>query len=171
MSERIVVPLSIDQFVQELDKEPRWYDLGIFLGVPTSELDIIGQNYRLEGIQRCLIELFKCFQSRSKPVSCVLMSIVDRFLSNDMHLKHVFKDYTTQLQKFKKLAKMKDLMRLIKEQREVHGSHEVVEIKLHSFWDKITIQRFERIARVVFLESYKLHVQIRVVNGCTCICV
>ena len=33
MSERIVVPLSIDQFVQELDKEPRWHDLGIFLGV------------------------------------------------------------------------------------------------------------------------------------------
>ena len=310
MSEQIVVPLSIDQFVQELDKEHRWYDLGIFLGVPTSELDIIEQHYRLEGIQRCLIELFKCFQSRrNEPVSwnniataltkmhnnnladqichkyvwndpsqhppsrhtskgqslvsesntqakdtgtvsktnddillidpriakhfskittsfaslvldirntlqrksipideiqvflqalcnleplssevatlervysrlhqyyCflnyhVLISIVDRFLSNDIHLKHVLKDYTTQLQKFKKLAKMKDLMRLIKEQRELHGSHKVVEIKLHSFWDKITIQRFERIARVVFLESYKLHVQIRVVDGCICV--
>ena len=60
---------TIDQFVQELDKESRWYDLGVFLGVPTSELDIIGQNYRLEGIQRCLIELFKCLHSRSKPVS------------------------------------------------------------------------------------------------------
>ena len=36
----------------------------------TSELDIIEQNYRLEGIQRCLIELFKCFQSRrNEPVS------------------------------------------------------------------------------------------------------
>ena len=51
-----------------------------------------------------------------------------------MHLKQVFKD--TQLQKFKKLAKMKDLMRLIKEQCELHGSHKVVEIKLHSFGDK-----------------------------------
>ena len=50
MSDRIVVPLSIDYFVQELDKESRWYDLGIFLGVPTSELDIIEQNYRFEGI-------------------------------------------------------------------------------------------------------------------------
>ena len=86
-----------------------------------------------------------------------------------MQLKQVFKDYTTQLQKFKKLAKMKDLMRLIKEQRELHGSHKVVEIKLHSFWDKITLQRFERIAKVVFLESYKLHVQIRVVDGCMCV--
>ena len=252
MSEQIPTP-TIDQFVQELDKESRWYDLGVFLGVLTRELDTIGQNYRLEGIQRCLIELFKCFQSRSKPVSwkditdalikmhnnhlaiqlrlkyvltdpsqhphtsegqssvsesntqdknagtvsetnddivfidpriannfnkittnfaslvldirntlqrrsisideiqfflqdlrnleplssevatlerifsrlrqyyCflnyhVLISIVDRFLSNDRQLKRVFKDYTTQLQKFKKLAKMKDLMRLIKKQ-------------------------------------------------------
>ena len=60
--------IPIHQFVEELDKVSRWYDLGVFLGVPTSELDIIGQMYR-EGIQRCLIELFKCFQSRSKPVS------------------------------------------------------------------------------------------------------
>ena len=44
-----------------------------------------------------------------------------------------------------------------------------MEIKLHSYWDKITIQRFERFARVIFLESYKLHVQIRVVNGCMCV--
>ena len=310
MSEQIPIP-TINQFVEELDKESRWYDLGVFLGVSTSELAHIEQSHGSgKGIQRCLIELFECFQSRSKPVSwkditdalikmhnnhladqlrlkyvltdpsqhpssphhtnegqssvsesntqvkdtatvsetnddillidpriakhfnkittsfaslvldirnalqrksnpvdeiqvflhalcnleplssedatlesvysrlrqyyCflnyhVLMSIVDRFLSNDMHLKHVFKDYTTQLQKFKKLAKMKDLMRLIKEQRELHGSHKVVEIKLHSFWDKITIQRFERITRVVFLESYKLHVQIRVVDGCICV--
>ena len=302
---------TIDRFVQELDKESRWYDLGVFLGVPTSELAHIEQSHGSgKGIQRCLIELFECFQSRSKPVSwediidalikmhnnhladqlrlkyvltdpsqhpplphhtnegrssvsesnplvkdtgtvsetnddivfidpriannfnkittsfaslvldvrntlqrrsipideiqfflqdlrnleplssevatlerifsrlrqyyCflnyhVLISIVDRFLSSDMHLKQVFKDYTTQLQKFKKLAKMKDLMRLIKEQRELHGSHKVVEIKLHSYWDKITIQRFERFARVIFLESYKLHVQIRVVDGCMCV--
>ena len=44
-----------------------------------------------------------------------------------------------------------------------------MEIKLHSFCDEITIQRFERFARVVFLESYKLHVQIGVVDGCMCV--
>ena len=311
MSEEIPIP-TIDQFVQELEKESRWYDLGVFLGVPTSELAHIEQSHGSgKGIQSCLIELFECFHSRSKPVSwkditdalikmhnnhladqlrlkyvltdpsqhppsphhtsegqssvyeshytqvkdtgtvsetnddilfidpriannfnkittsfaslvldirntlqrrsipideiqvflqalcnleplssevatlesvysrlrqyyCflnyhVLMSIVDRFLSNDMHLKHVFKDYTAQLQKFKKLAKMKDLMRLIKEKRELHGSHKVVEIKLRTFWGKINIQRFERFAKVVFLESYNFHVQIRVVDGCICV--
>ena len=99
----------------------------------------------------------------------VLVSIVDRFLSNDMQLKQVFKDYTTQLKKFKKLAKMKDLMRLIKEKRELHGRHKVVEIKLRTFWGRINIQKFERVAKVVFIESYKLHVQIRVVDGCICV--
>ena len=44
-----------------------------------------------------------------------------------------------------------------------------MEIKLHSFWDKITTQRFERVANVLFLKSYKLHVQIRVVDGCMCV--
>ena len=37
----ILIP-TIDQFAQELDKESRWYDLGVFLGVPTSELAHIG---------------------------------------------------------------------------------------------------------------------------------
>ena len=296
---------TIDQFVQELDKESRWYDLGVFLGIPTSELDIIGQNYRLEGIQRCLIELLKCLQSRSKPVSwndiiealikmhnnhlanqichkflpsqylpsphsegealvsesntqmrdtgdvnetkdesiyvddkiikafnnlitsfaslvlhiknslqrrsvsihdlqvflqalcnlepispdvvtmekifsrlhryyCflnyhVLISIVDTFLCNDKPLKQLIKGYASKLRTFKKSAKMKDLVGVIKEKRALYDSHNVVEIKLHSFWDRINIHRFERMAMVVFQESYNLHVHIKVTDGCICV--
>ena len=61
---------------------------------------------------------------------------------------------------------MKDLMRLIKEKRDLHGSHKGVEIKLCTFWGKI---KFEMFANVVFLESYNFHVQIRVVDGRICI--
>ena len=61
---------------------------------------------------------------------------------------------------------MKDVMRLIKEKRDLHGSHKGVEIKLRSFWGIINIQKFERFTKVVFLESYNFHVQIRVVDGC-----
>ena len=79
-----------------------------------------------------------------------------------MPLKQVFKDYTTHLQGFKKVSKG---------ERDQSKSNEsfMLEIKLHSFWDEITIQKFETVARVVFLESYKLHVHIRVVDGCTCV--
>ena len=96
MSEQIPSP-TIDLFVQELDKESRWYDLGVFLGVLTSELDIIGQNYHLEGIQRCLIELFKCFQSHSKPVSWkditdALIKMHNNHLADQIRLKYVLTD-------------------------------------------------------------------------------
>ena len=58
------------QFVAELDSVGhQWYDLGIFLGISTSELARIKQSHEYKGFQRCLIELFKCFQSRTKPVS------------------------------------------------------------------------------------------------------
>ena len=66
MSDQIPLP-TIDQFVEELVKEPRWYDLGIFLSVSTYELDVIARDY--QGTQRRLIELFKYFQSYGKVVS------------------------------------------------------------------------------------------------------
>ena len=297
--------IPIDQFVEELDKVSRWYDLGVFLGVPTSELDIIGQMYCSEGIQRRLIELFKCFQSRSKPVSwndiaealtkmhnndlanqlrhkyvwinpfpspsiegkssvsesntqvkntkhpndgnddsvfvnkqiikafntlttsfarlvlhikimlqkesvsihdvqiflqakcdlepfspdmvtmekvfsrlhnhyCflnyhVLISIVDTFLGKNMLLKKSIENYNSELKSFKESTEMKQLMDMIKEKRDFCGGHKVVELKLYNYWENISIKRFERMARVVFLESYKLLVQIRVSDGCMCV--
>ena len=301
MSEQIPIPTS-EQFVEELDRESRWYELGFFLGVPTSELDIVKQNYYLEGTQRCLIELFKYFQSRSEPVSwndiadalrnmhnnyladqicrkyvwmgpsppsphsgsvsepsiqlkdtsnvsettndpifvdiqitnefseitkafanlimdirnalqkkSILLSdmqfflqelceleplstevatldlvllrmskhycfinyknlayLVDRFLRNEKPLQQHLQEYLKKLEKFKKSAKLKDLMKLIKEKRELYGSHKVVEIKLHGIWFKSTLQRFERLAKVVFEGIYQHLVQIRVTKGCVC---
>ena len=49
----------IHQFAEELADEPRWYDLGVFFGVPTHELDTIGINYHLEGSMRCFIVMYK----------------------------------------------------------------------------------------------------------------
>ena len=56
---------SIDQFAEALLSESDWYSLGIFLGATTAELDTIGINYRGVSIMRCLIELYKCLQSRA----------------------------------------------------------------------------------------------------------
>ena len=72
MSERYITPHEVleIQFVAELESVGhQWYTLGFFLGIPTSELDRIKQSHVYEGSQRCLIELFKCFQSRTKPVT------------------------------------------------------------------------------------------------------
>ena len=66
MSDQIPLP-TIDEFAEELVKEPRWYDLGVFLCVPTYELDVIARDY--QGTQRRLIELFKYFQFHGKVVS------------------------------------------------------------------------------------------------------
>ena len=69
MSDQIPLP-TVDLFTSELESVgPKWYDLGIFLGISTPELDVIGENHGSKGTQRCLIELFKRFQSRTKPVS------------------------------------------------------------------------------------------------------
>ena len=94
MSEQIAIP-TIEQFVQELDRESKWYELGFFLGVPTSELDIVKQNYSLEGTQRCLIELFKYFQSCSKSVSWndiadALKKMHNNYLADQIRHKYVW---------------------------------------------------------------------------------
>ena len=69
MSDRILLP-TVDLFTAELDSVgPKWYDLGMFLGISTHELDVIGKYHGSEGTQRCLIELFKCFHSRTRPVT------------------------------------------------------------------------------------------------------
>ena len=97
-----------------------------------------------------------------------LACLVDRFLSNVKPLQQHFQEYLKKLEEFKKSAKLKNLIKLIKEKRELYGSHKVVEIKLHSLWGEITLQRFERLAKVVFEETYQHLVQIRVTKGCVC---
>ena len=56
--------VTIDLFAEELEKESRWYDLGVFLGVQTFKLDAIRETCGFLGTQRCLIEVFKCLCSQ-----------------------------------------------------------------------------------------------------------
>ena len=58
MSDQIPVP-TIELFTEELDSVgPKWYDLGVFLGVTPHVLDVVGKYHGSEGTQRCLIELY-----------------------------------------------------------------------------------------------------------------
>ncbi len=51
---------TVDCFAEELVKESRWYDLGVFLGISAHDLDSIGNVYSSNGTTRCLIEMHKC---------------------------------------------------------------------------------------------------------------
>ena len=69
MSSYTAPPPTITEFASELSEETGWYIFGTFMGVPANELDNIGLNYRTEGIMRCLIEMYKCIESRGLPLS------------------------------------------------------------------------------------------------------
>ena len=82
------------QFAEVLAKEPRWYDLGVFLGVCTNDLDTISSNYRLEGTIRCLIEVYKILESSDKipsweRISQSLRKMSNHILANKIHSEFI----------------------------------------------------------------------------------
>ena len=324
MSDQIPLP-TVDLFTSELESVgPKWYDVGIFLGISTHELDVIGENHGSKGTQRCLIELFKYFQSSTKPVSwnditdaltkihnnyladrirdkyaqtvspsypsspphsekqktgshsqeieivshsqplrqretemessrvseiyndkriyidksinrefteiitsfaslvleirrvllkksvsiheiqvvlqevyeleplstevvtlervftrmrqhyCflnyyILAYLVDKFLSNEKPLVQLLESYTNKLEKFKISVKIKHLMNLIKETRDLCGNHKVIELKTRDFWGDVTLKKFDRLAMLIFQNIYDCAAQIRIKDGCICV--
>ena len=295
----------LDQFefaTELVSVGPRWYNLGFFLGVNTPELDAIENLHESEGVQRCLMELFKCFQALSKPVSwadiaealtmihsnhladrirdkyvwtvslslpsekqseqedevmktgrvreihvnkhiyidktiinefnkistsftslvltikqtlqrksvsiddlqevlqdqckleplstevatfqkvfarvhqhycflnySILTHLVDRFLSNEKPLQKLLENYTNKLEKFKESMMMKDLMKLIKEKRDLCGNHKIIELKTRDFWGSVKLNKFEKLAMLVFQNLYDCAAQIRIEDGCICV--
>ena len=73
---------SIDQFAESLSKEPDWYSLGVFLGVPSNELDRIGENYNKISVTRCFIEMYKCLDRLRKAPSWDFIASKLRLLDN-----------------------------------------------------------------------------------------
>ena len=95
MSDEGLSSPSVDQFAEELVKEPRWYEFGVFLGVPTHELDTIGLNYRQEGTVRCLIEMYKCLESKMMikswaDIAEALSRLNNSNLSNYVYIKQKY---------------------------------------------------------------------------------
>ena len=68
MSSYTAPPPTITEFASVLSEETDWYTFGTFMGVPANELDNIGLNYRTVGVMRCLIEMYKCIESRGLPL-------------------------------------------------------------------------------------------------------
>ena len=305
--EKVPCP-AIDEFAEILADEPRWFDLGIYLEVPATQLNDIRLNYTEEGIQRCLIEIFKIIRFRRYPVTwydiceallrmdneplverirekyilrkmkiypatppysepelergleepdpaedpannqggnqqnvvvvdravtaefnkltttfttivlevrrglqktdvCIddlqfilqelceldpllpevatierifarlrphycylnyhLMSyLAERFLPDEQILQDMIENYTQRLESFKDLPKVRELMKLIKEKRDAPNGPRLISLKLREFWGKVTLRKFERLARLVFHRLYRRLAHLKVTEGC-----
>ena len=94
MSCSTLAPVTADLFAEELEKEPKWYDFGVYLGIPTNELDSIQATYMFEGQRRFLIEIYKCLERRTNPIQWkaiieVLRRLKNNKLADDLDRKYV----------------------------------------------------------------------------------
>ena len=84
---------SAAQFVKALYNEPNWYVLGVFMDVPTTELDTIDRNYGKDGRMRCLTEVYKFIKSKSLPLSWQLIAESLRSMNNNALAEQIESDY------------------------------------------------------------------------------
>ena len=103
-SEEATVFPTVDQFANALSSESHWYNLGIFLQVPTHEMDTIGLNYRSEGTLRCLIEIYKSLESKRRVPSWELLSQVLEKINNDYLASAIYSNYVMKRQKVPPLS-------------------------------------------------------------------
>ena len=96
----------------------------------------------------------------------ILAYLADMFLKNQKHLQQLFADYANKLEKFKESVVVKDLMKLIKEKRDLYGNHKIIELKTRDFWGKVPLNKFERLAKLIFENLYDCAAQIRIEDGC-----
>ena len=84
---------SIDQFAKVLSKEPDWYSLGIFLGIPSHDLNTINHEYSRISITRCLIEVYQCLERLGKAPSWDSIASKLRTMGNHALAEHIDTTY------------------------------------------------------------------------------
>ena len=84
---------TVAQFVMALSTETGWYMLGVFMGVPTSELDAIDRNHGSDGRMRCLAEMYKYIESMSLPLSWQLIAEALKNTNNHSLAEKIHSEY------------------------------------------------------------------------------
>ena len=84
---------SIDQFAKVLSKELDWYSLGIFLGVPSHDLNTINHEYSRISVTRCLIEVYQCLERLWKAPSWNSIASKLRTMGNHALADHIDSTY------------------------------------------------------------------------------
>ncbi len=93
MSMVIYTTPSTLEFTEELVQETRWYELGVYLGIPTHQLDHVQINYSCYGTIRCMIEMYKCLESNNvsrswENIAKALWRMGNKRLSNEIKEKY-----------------------------------------------------------------------------------
>ena len=84
---------SIDQFAKVLSKEQDWYSLGVFLGVPSHEINTIKYEYSRISVTRCLVEVYQCLERLGKAPSWDSIASNLRAIGNNALAEHIDSTY------------------------------------------------------------------------------
>ena len=80
-------------FTEELSQDPRWYTLGILLGIPTQELEVINLNCHSAGIKKCLVELYNFMEARGILPSWGQVTEALRRMNNYLLADKIYSDH------------------------------------------------------------------------------
>ena len=135
--------------------------------------DVLEDQCKLEPLSTEVATFQKVF-TRVRQHYCflnyhILTYLVDMFLSDEKPLQQLLVDYTNKLETFKESTMIKDLMKLIKEKRELCGNHKIIELKTRDYWGAVVLNKFERLAKLIFQNIYDCAAQIRIEDGCICV--
>ena len=142
--------------------------------VSIDEIQVVLQEvYELKPLSTEVATLERVF-ARMRQHYCflnyrILAYLIDKFLGNEKPLVQLLENYTKKLETFKTSVKIKHLMKLIKEARDVCGNHKIVELKTRDFWGNVTLKKFDRLAKLIFENQYDCAAQIRIKDGCICV--
>ena len=90
--EKVPCP-AIDDFAEVLADEPRWFDFGIYLEIPASDMNDIRINFGNDSIHRCLIEIYKIIRFRRVPVTWYDICEALLRLDNEALVERIRKNY------------------------------------------------------------------------------
>ena len=135
--------------------------------------DVLEDQCKLEPLSTEVATFQKVF-ARVRQHYCflnyhILAYLVHMFLSDEKPLQQLLVDYTNKLETFKESTMIKDLMKLIKEKRELCGNHKIIELKTRDYWGAVVLNKFERLAKLIFQNIYDCAAQIRIEDGCICV--
>ena len=80
-------------FTEELSQDPRWYTLGILLGIPTQELELINLNCHSTGIKKCLVELYNFMEAQGILPSWSQVTEALRRMNNYLLADKIYSDH------------------------------------------------------------------------------
>ena len=86
---------TADLFSEVLSQDgPNWFDIGVYLGASITDLREIQQNYAINGVVTCLIELHDCLVKKGNPltweaIATALRRLDNHTLADSIHSKYI----------------------------------------------------------------------------------